>query len=56
MTVMVPRDSTPYTVHERNGSGGFTNHLLSSDQATSATPRVLTVSTGSGDLTLGYAG
>lgn len=56
LTVVVPRDSTTYTVHQHTGSGDYTNHLLSSDQALAgAVFPVLTVSTGSGDLTLTYA-
>jgi len=57
LSVLVPRDSTTYTVHQHTGSGTYTNHLLSSDQAP-ADPggHVLTVSTGSGDLTLTYSG
>jgi hypothetical protein len=56
LTVGVPRDQAVYTVHQHNGSGDFTNHLLSSDQppADGSVSRVLTVSTGSGDLTLEY--
>ncbi len=56
LSLAVPRDSEIYTVHQHTGSGDFSNHLVSSDQAPPAggTTRVLTVSTGSGDLSLGY--
>jgi hypothetical protein len=56
LSLAVPRDSEIYTVHQHTGSGDFSNHLVSSDQAppAGATTRVLTVSTGSGDLSLGY--
>lgn len=57
LEVYVPRDDTAYTVHQHTGSGDLSNHLLSSDRDPATGPtHVLSVQTGSGDLTLGYAG
>ncbi len=58
LTVTVPADGSPYVVNEHRGSGDLDNGLHTLDRTTPAgsATRVLDVSTGSGDLTLRYAG
>jgi hypothetical protein len=58
LKLAVPRDDAVYTVHQHTGSGDYHNHLLSSDEPSTAgsVSRVITATTGSGDLTLGYTG
>jgi hypothetical protein len=58
LTVTVPRDDTTYYVQARTGSGDYSNHVRSLGGAPAAgvQARFINAQTGSGDLTIRYAG
>jgi hypothetical protein len=52
LDLVLPRDGQPYDVRGRTGSGDYSNHVDTSESA----GRTIDAQTGSGDLTIGYAG
>jgi hypothetical protein len=58
LSITVPRDNAEYYVQARTGSGDYTNHVRSLGEAPAAgaQARFINAQTGSGDLSIRYAG